>query len=334
MIKKLIGATFVAALLAATPAVTRAETLELKVSNYNPPNHTTQKMLEAWGAELDKRSQGRLKLKIYPASQLGPVQRQLDLVRNGQADIAIGLTGATPGRYPMTELSSLAFVWPSEGSTSAIMSRRLTELAPKYLAKEFEGLHILWIGVTTPNMFFTSRKELNGPDDLKGLKIRFQSEQHAKILRTLGAVPLQVPPGDIADSMSKGVIDGAVFTYEASESYGIGTSTRFVSEPGFATATLVFAMNNAKYEGLPPDLKAIVDDTAGPKAAADFGARLDAAEAHGREAILAQKVTIKQMPAAGLEKMKTMLEPLVKEVAAGLEKSGKPADAFLADYRK
>ena len=115
----------------------RAETIELKLSHFLPPNHTLHKVVEAWAAQVSERSGGRLAIKIFPASQLGPVQRQFDLARSGQADLAIGLVGATPGRYPLTELSNLPFVRPKAGSSSAVMSERLTELAPKYLAGEF-----------------------------------------------------------------------------------------------------------------------------------------------------------------------------------------------------
>src|SRR5262245_41601805 len=101
-----------------------AETIELKLSHYVPPSHTIHKFLEAWSAEVADKSGGRLTIKIYPAAQLGPVQRQFDLARTGQADLAVGLTGATPGRYPMTELTSLPYVWPSAGADSAITSRR------------------------------------------------------------------------------------------------------------------------------------------------------------------------------------------------------------------
>ena len=46
--------------------------LELKVSHYLPPNHTVQKVLEDWAQEIEARSAGRLKLRLYPAAQLGP----------------------------------------------------------------------------------------------------------------------------------------------------------------------------------------------------------------------------------------------------------------------
>ncbi len=310
------------------------ETIELKVSHYLPPNHTVHKVLEAWAAELANRSGGRLSLKLYPASQLGPVQRQFDLARTGQADLAVGLTGATPGRYPMTELAGLPFVWPKEGSSSSITSRRLTELAPKYMAEEFGGVHILWVGVTPTIGFFTARREVANVADIQGLKLRFQGEQHAKVLRLLGAVPLQVPPGEIADGMSKGVIDGALFAYEAAESFGLGSVTRYVSEPGFLTATLLLVMNSARYKSLPADLRTIIDETTGPKAAELLGRRWDEAQQHGRDYMLANKATITVFAPTEVDVMKSKLEPLLDAAVDELEKSGKPARAFLEEYRK
>ena len=326
--------TFAAAMLAAMAGGAHAQPLELKVSHYLPPSHTVQKVLEDWGQEIAERSGGRLALRIYPASQLGPVQRQFDLARNGQADMAVGLTGATPGRYPLTELAALPFVAPAAGATSAAMSRRMTELAPSYLAAEYPGLHVLWVGITPLNTFFTARREIDALPDLRGLKMRFQGEQHAKVLRALGAVPLQVPPGEIADGMAKGVIDGAVFSYEAGESFGLAPVTQHVMEPAFLAATLVLAMNQARYDALPADLRAIVDETTGPAAAERLGVRWDAAQRHGREAMLAGKVGINTLAPAEVEKLKAALQPVARDDVDALEKSGKPAARLLADYTR
>jgi len=332
---RLLAAMVLAAGLASSVrAQPTAPPIELKVSHYLPPNHTVQKVLEDWGHDVEARSGGRLKLRIYPAAQLGPVQRQFDLARNGQADMAVGLTGATPGRYPMTELASLPFVGPKAGETSAVMSRRLTELAPKYLAPEFVGLHVLWVGVQPLGSFFTARREIDTLPALRGLKMRFQGEQHAKALRALGAVPLQVPPGEIADGMAKGVIDGAVFNYEAAESFGLATVTQHVMEPPFLTATLVLVMNQAKYDTLPADLRAVIDDTTGPAAAEQLGVRWDLAQQHGRDAMLAGKVGINTLAPAEAEKLRATLQPLVAEAVAVLDKAGKPASQLLADYTR
>src|SRR5450631_671885 len=114
-----------------------AQTAELKVSHFLPPNHTLQKAMVAWSDEIEKQTAGRLKLRIYPAGlHGGGPNRQFAAARNGVVDIAISLHGATPGRYAMTELASLPFAAPSTGNRSVTTSRRLTELAPTYLTKE------------------------------------------------------------------------------------------------------------------------------------------------------------------------------------------------------
>lgn len=327
-----VQAWVAAFMLGGLASIAQAQPIELKVSHYLPPNHTIHKWLEEWGRTLETRSGGRLSLKIYPASQLGPVQRQFDLARTGQADMSFGLTGATPGRYPLTEIAALPFVHPSAGNSSAIDSQRMSELAPKYLAREYPGLHVLMVGITPLNTILTASRQIKTLDDFRGLKIRFQGEQHAKVVRALGAVPLQVPPGEIADGMSKGVIDATVFNCEAAESFGLGSVTKHMMEPSFIGGTLVLAMNAAKYDGLAPDLRALLDETTSPAAAGGMGKLWDAADEHGCVYMRANKVGFDALPADELAKLQTIVQPIVGEAVEALEKAGKPGAAMLADY--
>ena len=132
----------------------QAQTIELKLSHFVPPNHAYHKWATAWAEQLGKESGGRLKTTIYPNGQLvGPPNRQLDAARNAMVDIAFTLHGVTPGRYPMTELGNLPFSWPKAGSGSATTSRRMSELAPTYLEKEHQGLRMLYMAVANPVVF-------------------------------------------------------------------------------------------------------------------------------------------------------------------------------------
>ena len=210
----------------------------------------------------------------------------------------------------------------------------MTALIPKYLAPEYPGLQVLWIGVTPSNTFVTAHREIATLADIKGLKIRFQGEQHAKLLRVLGAAPLQVPPGEIADGMAKGVIDGAVFNYEAADSFGLVSVAKHVMEPPFTAATLALVMNKGKYDALAPDLRAIIDETTGPAEAARLGAMWDLAQQHGRDAMQAGHVAIDRLAPAELEKLKALLAPIVRDDVEALDKTGKPGSKLLADYQQ
>jgi TRAP-type C4-dicarboxylate transport system substrate-binding protein len=321
-----------AGLMLANPAL--AQPIVLKVSHFMPPNHTFQKAMVAWGKELDRESHGRLKLEIYPAGQLGGgPNRQFDSARNGVVDIAISLHGATPGRYPMTELASLPFASPKAGMTSELASRRLTELAPAYLAKEHKGLKILWMAVTPPLMFF-SKTPIHKLADFKGLRIRYAGTQFRDIISALGAVPLLVPPQETQDALSKGIVDAATFPYEGAASFGLGTVTKYALEPGVSAATFAVVMNPAKYASLPADLRALIDRTTGPAAAAAFGKSWDEAELRGKKSLLAKGLKVTSLAPAELAKMKKMLAPQIDAAIAAVDKKGVPGRKFYDAYTK
>jgi TRAP-type C4-dicarboxylate transport system substrate-binding protein len=311
-----------------------AQTAELKVSHFLPPNHTFQKAMVAWSDDIEKQSAGRLKLRIYPAGQLGGgPNRQFDAARNGVVDIAISLHGATPGRYAMTELASLPFASPSAGNTSAVASRRLSELAPDYLSKEHEGLRVLWMAVTPPLMFH-SKAPLRTIADFKGKRIRYAGVQFKNIIDSLGAVPLLVPPQETQDGLAKGIIDAATFPYEGAASFDIATIAKYTLEPGVSSATFAVVMNPAKFGSLPDDLRTLIDKTTGPEAAAKFGAMWDEAEREGKAAMLAKGTQVSTLAEDQLAQMKGIFKPQVEAALAEVETQGKPGRKFFAAYLK
>jgi TRAP-type transport system periplasmic protein len=305
-------------------ASARAETIELKVSHFLPPNHTFHKELLRWGDELAKKSGGRLALKVFPAGQMGPPPRQFDLARTGVADMAIGLTGSTPGRFPLTELSNLPFMV----SQSAKTSKALTELAPKYLASEYAGVRILYLMTTTPLKFHLASKTIGTMADFKGLRIRYAGEILAASVRAFGAVPLAVQPGDVVDAMSKGTIDGALFPFEGAQSFQVGTVAKYSYEPGINAASFFLVMNPDSYEKLPPDLRALIDQGTGPSGAERIGRLLDDAEGEGRAYMTSKGVQIVEFSAATQGEMQAAVKPIVEDMIGKLEAKGQPARAI------
>jgi TRAP-type C4-dicarboxylate transport system substrate-binding protein len=332
MSRRILGAGLLALAVGTAPAA--AQTVELKLSHFVPPNHAFHKWATAWGEQLASESNGRLKLTIYPNGQLvGPPNRQLDAARNAITDISFVLHGVTPGRYAMTELVNLPFTWPKAGSGSATTSRRLAEIGPNYLAGEHQGLRILWLAVANPVVFY-SKVPVRAIDGFKGMKVRYAGVQNKYLLEALGAVPMLVPPPESQDALAKGIVDAALFPHEAALAYDLGSVAKNAIEPGVATATFVLAMNPAKYNALPDDLKAVIDKTSGAAAAERFGRQWEEAEKHGREREIAQGVQIITLSDADIARMKTMMAPHVENAIGALEKQGKPARKFYEEYIK
>src|SRR5665213_1933983 len=209
-VRKLAGALALAAAVVLSAGAARAaDVITLKLSHFVPPVHAFHKWVVKWTEKIEKESGGRLKFEIYPNGQLvGPPNRQFDAARNGITDIAFCLHGVTPGRYPMTELANLPFTWPSSGADLPEMAKRMTELAPKYLAAEHQGLHILWMQMANPVVIY-SKTPIKTLDDFKGKKIRYASITNKFMLESVGAVPMLVPPQESQDALAKGVVDGA-----------------------------------------------------------------------------------------------------------------------------
>lgn len=317
----------IAALATSWSTVSFAETL--RVSSFLPPNHTFNRAIAAWGEELSAATNGELQVEIFPAGQLGPPPRQFDLVRSDGADIAVILHGATPGRFPMTELAGLPLTHPSAGLDSAITSRRLTELAPEYLAAEHEGTHILWMAVTPPLKIHFTTADPSVLSNINGLRIRYAGTVWQQIIEAMGASPVPVPPAESADAMSRGIVDGASFPFEATQAFDLAPVTKYSMEPGLASATFALVMGDAAYDRLTPEQQALIDSTTGPDRAAWYGAMWDEGETAGRQYMVDAGVNIVTLSD---EQVASLNQSFSGIISAAIETVGGQAQAFVDAY--
>ncbi|HEX9812660.1 MAG TPA: TRAP transporter substrate-binding protein [Burkholderiales bacterium] len=294
----------------------------LKVSHFLPPGHSISKGLVEWGEELKNRSNGRLQLDVYPAGKLGPPPKQYDLAVNGDVDISLALHGYTPGKFPLTEVAQLPFV-VEEGAAS---SARLTELAPKYLAKEHLGVKILFLLSSPPLKIHLAHKRIDSVADFKGLRLRYSGAPVGEAVKALGGLPVEMAPGKVAEAMKKGELDGAIFPYEAVRPFHIHEVSKYSVEPGFNSVTFFLVMNEKKYSQLPKDLKKLIDDTTGPEAARRYGAQLDAQEDLGRKVMIASGVEIIHLSEAALSRIELATVRYTKRALGELESRGMPAN--------
>lgn len=323
--------TAVAALvLVSQPSASMAETL--KVSTFVPPKHAFNRMLTQWGEELAEKSGGELTLDIFPAGQLGPPPRQYDLAATGAADIAVHLTATTPGRFPMAELAALPLSYPSAGSDSATSSRRLTELVDGYLAAENPGTKVLWMAVTPPLKINVKGEKSDMLSALEGKRIRYAGKVFQTMIEDLGASPMPVSPGEVSEALSKGVIDGATFPYEAVMAFDLGDVINYSIEPGMASAVFSVVMNEAKLNALSPEHQQLILETTGPDRAAAFGTMWDEGEAKGREYVLSKGVEIVTLQGAELDKLTALVQPIIEATIKAVDDSGKSGQAFFDAY--
>ncbi len=299
------------------------ETVTLRVHHFLPPGSNAQvKMIEPWCAKINKESAGRLKCQIYPAMQLGGTPPQLfDQAKDGVADIVWTLPGYQAGRFLATEVFELPFMV----SSAEKASKALWIYAEKNAREEYKGVKPLIFHVIPGTQLHTTTKQIKTLADFKGLKLRAPNRMATKLVSALGATPVPMPVPQVAESLSKGVIDGTVLPWEVIPSLKIQEIVKFhtetpVGQPFIATSAFVFAMNPARYESLPADLKKVIDANSGAETSAWAGKVWDSVTAPARQTAVDRKNTFYTVPAAEVAIWQKAAEGVnadwVKEVAA------------------
>jgi TRAP-type C4-dicarboxylate transport system substrate-binding protein len=304
------------------PPAAAADVYPLKISTFEPIGNHYTIWLQAWAETLNKRSGGRLKVEVFPSNQMGSLPHQFDLARTGVADMSFAMHGGTPGRFPLSELSHVAFLIPN----AEVGSEALTSLLPGYLDEEYESVHVLCLTTTTPLALVTTKVAVRRPEDLKGLRIRHPDTVAAATLSALGAVPVYTEPAQIADALNKGTIDGALLAWEALESFQI--SARYVTDWGGNVTTFVLAMNRTAYDRLPTDLKKLIDDTTGLTAAQEMGKATDKAALDGRVYARKNKMEIIDLSPDERKAFETATSAAIAKLVADQEQKGLKAAQF------
>lgn len=326
MILSIRGALFglTGALLCASSSA-RAQEVTLKLHHFVPPSATAhQKFLLPWAQRIEKESNGRIKIQIYPAMQLGGSMSQLlDQVADGVVDIAWALPGASAGRYPAFE----AFELPFMTKTAHGASRALWEYVHvnKLEQTEFKAIKLLATHVHDEGVLHTINKPIRTMADFKGLKLRASNRWVTKLLASLGATPVGMAVSQVPDALAKHVIDGAAMPWEIVPSLKVHELVRFHSETdpksrALYTTGFVVAMNRAKYASLPVDLKRVIDINSGAEFSAIAGKMWDDTAAPHRKLAEARGNQFSVVTKEELENWARASQPVfddwIKEVGA------------------
>jgi TRAP-type transport system periplasmic protein len=313
-----------------------AQEVVLKVEHFLGPNSTAQKqLLGPWCDKIAAESGGKLKCQIYPAMQLGGTPPQLfDQVKDGVVDVVWTIPTYQAGRFVKSEVFELPYLI----KTAETGSPALWEYIQKNSLDEFKGTKLILAHVHDGAQFHFTTKDVKTLEDLKGLKIRAPTRISTKVLTALGAVPVQMPVPQVPEAMSKGVVDGASLPWEVVPALKIDeiAKTHTESAPGQPTMSntiFVVAMNQAKYDSLPPDLKKVIDANSGVEASRWAGKIWDGTIAPARKSALEHKATINVLTPAEYERWKKATEGVDKDWIGEANGKGANGAALLDDAK-
>jgi TRAP-type C4-dicarboxylate transport system substrate-binding protein len=317
------GASKAGAPAASKPTI---KPIELNYSIFFPPTHIQTKTAEAWAKEIETRTNGRIKITIFPGGALTQAPQCYEGVVNGISDIGMSCFAYTPGRFPLLEGLDLPLGYPN----GAVATRIATELTEKYQPAEVANTHVLYVHAHGPGLL-ASKKPVKSLEDMKGMKVR-GTGLSAKIITALGAAPVGMPQGDTYESLQKGVVDATLCPIETLKGWKQGEVISSITEVpavGYTTAMFV-TMNRKKWESLPPDIQKVFTEVS-KEWVARHGQAWDQADAEGREFVKGLQRERISLSVPEQQKWKQAVQPVLDDYVKAAKEKNLPGDQFLKD---
>jgi TRAP-type C4-dicarboxylate transport system substrate-binding protein len=320
----------VVALGAAGYAAAQDKTVNLKMGHWVPPAHPLQKAMEEWGASVQKASNGTITFAVYPAQQLGKAPDHYDMARDGIADVTYINPGYQPGRFPIIAAGELPFLM--KNATGG--SKALDLWYRKYAANEMKDVKFCLAFVHDPGALHSKRK-IETPDQIKGMKIRPAHATMASFVALLGGTNVQASAPEAREVLERGVADAITFPWGSILLFKIDSVTKFHLDVPLYATTFAWVMNKAKYDSMSAAQKKVIDDHCTPEWAAKVATPWAAYEASGRDKLRkAAGHTVYTITDDQLAQWRKAAEPLTKVWADNIRKAnaGDP-DAMLKELK-
>lgn len=237
-----------------TPA--RAGAIRLSYSCFFPPTHVQAKLAEAWCREVEKRTNGQVRIDFYPGGTLTKAKQCYDGVVEGISDIGNSALAYSRGRFPVMAAVDL----PLGYATGLAATRVANAVYEQFKPKELADVKVLYFNAHGPGLLHTRGKAVRTLEDLAGMKIRATGNS-ALLVQALGATPVAQSMPDAYQSIQKGVVDGGMYPVETNKGWKMAEVVDYMTEnfsTGYTT-TFFVVMNRDRWDSLPAEVRAAIE---------------------------------------------------------------------------
>ncbi len=251
-----LGLISILAVVLLLPGAVAAETVTLSYANFPPAPTFPCVQMERWKGEVEKRTSGQVQIKTYPGGTLLGAKEMMDGVIAGQADIGNLCMAYQPGRFIVTNATSLPLGIPNAHVGSLV----LWDLYQKYQPEAFGKVKVLTMFTTAPANIM-SKKAVRSLDDIKGLDLR-ASGGAAQILKAWGANQVGMPMSATPEALQKGVVQGLFSSLEVMKDLKFAETCKYVTMTDTVIYPFAVVMNMDRWKALPPDVQKVMDELA------------------------------------------------------------------------
>ncbi len=301
-----------------------ADPIKLNYSIFFPAPHKMTVLATEWAQEIEKRTNGAVKITMFAGGTLTPAAACYDGVVKGISDIGMSVLGYTRGRFPLSEVIDLPLGYKNGLAATKLINAYYAKFKPR----ELSDVEVMYLHAHGPGILHT-KKPVKNLDDLKGMKIVCHGLS-AKVVGALGATPVAMPMPERYDALQKGVAEGGVNPIESLKGWKLGEVVKSTTENfGSAYSTGFFVvMNKDKWKSLPPDVQKVIT-AVNLEWIEKTGKGWDDIDKEGREFTKSMGNQVIALSKAEDEKWAQLVRPILDEYVANMKTKNLPGDAAL-----
>lgn len=224
----------------------------LKLMHFFPASQPTSRTDSAFAAAVARKTDGKLKIKIFWDGALGKASEVLDLVGSGAVAMGATVPNYFPAQLPFSSLGAVPLGYFPDAKTALKVERAIidTDPAAKAELKKANLVPLLIHGLSPYHLICT--KPIAKIADLKGTKIRTFGAYAPEAIKAFGAVPINLQPSEIYEGLQHGTVDCVMYNYEFAASSKLYEVAKFWSTINFGSFSgYQIYINRSLFDGLP-----------------------------------------------------------------------------------
>ena len=263
MLKRFIF-TLLAMALICPSGLAFASSITFRLSHTSAPNTVVYETYEVFKRAVERNTNGRVRVQVYPTSQLGSDVQATESVLSGAVDMSSCGTNNIPVFTELYFWAELPFMFKNAEGVHKVYGGEIGEEMKKRLE---ETTNLKCMFYADPGHFrnlMNSRREVKSPADMAGLKFRTgPSPVEMDTVRAIGGSPTPVNWSEVFMALEQRVVDGSMQHYQWAFSARHQEVVRFLTEAPVAHAMHLALVNKEKFYSYPPDIqKALLDAAA------------------------------------------------------------------------
>lgn len=238
-----------ASVLAATPS-----TFEFNFAGWGPITHGVyQAGFLPWKQDVEKATNGRIKINIYSDATLTPMAEEWQSIKNGLVDMGFGMPQNSPGVFPVTDVLHLPFIGINSAGCNTRVWWDAYHTIPE-IQREYKGVKILSLYGNGAYQLHTIKKPVQKLEDIRGMIVA-TGAAFAPVYAALGAAPAAMSWAEYYSACEKGVVDALNFQWEGMQTLKFAEVTKYHTEINLGSTVYYIAMNQSKWDKLPVELQ-------------------------------------------------------------------------------